>query len=127
MLTVLCLLGADAVLRTTPNGHNVASLSLAYSIGYGANKETQWLNGQLWGDRAVKLAPHLTKGKQLLIHAEDVAVDTYQKGDGTTAASLKAKIMNVEFTDSAKTETAPAQAQPAAPIETDWRDIKPPF
>ncbi|RXJ70759.1 single-stranded DNA-binding protein, partial [Veronia nyctiphanis] len=62
MLSVLCRLGADAVLRTTPGGQRVASLSLAYSIGYGENKQTQWIDGSLWGNRAEKLVPHLTKG-----------------------------------------------------------------
>ncbi|WP_245680673.1 single-stranded DNA-binding protein [Veronia pacifica] len=123
MLSVLCRLGSDAVLRTTPGGQQVANLSLAYSIGYGENKQTQWIDGKLWGERASKLVPHLTKGKQLLIYANDLVTSTYDKRDGAVGAKLKARIVDIEFTGDKRT-AAPVNSSPEVP---DWSDLKPPF
>lgn len=128
MFSVLCRLGADTVVRTTPNGQSVASLSLAYSVGFGEKKQTQWLDGQLWGERALKLAPFLTKGKQLLVHADDVIAEVYERRDKNIGCTLKARIVNIEFTDDrpSGSSTTPAETS-SPPLDTDWRDITPPF
>ncbi|WP_434361027.1 single-stranded DNA-binding protein [Parasalinivibrio latis] len=126
MLIKLCRLGADAVLRVTPNGHNVAGLSLAYSIGFGANRETQWLEGRLWGERVIKLAPYLTKGRQVLVYADDIKIHTFSRSDGSTGATLQARILDITFTDSGKPDGAPPPSDPDLD-KADWRDTSPPF
>jgi len=115
MLIQLCNLGRDAELRYTPGGKAVCNLALAYSIGWGDNKKTQWIDGALWGDRAEKLASHLTKGSKVLIYADDVELEEYQKNGGGTGSKLKCRISNIEFAGNAQQQgqQAPAQQQQA--------------
>ena len=120
MIVELCNLGRDAELRYTPGGKAVANLALAYSIGYGDNKRTQWLDGSLWGDRAEKLTEHLTKGTKVLIYGDDVEVETYQKKDGTQGSKLKCRINNIEFAGSSTGDSergTTAQAEPPQPAQ----------
>lgn len=53
MFIKLCNIGQDAMTRYTPNGKAVTAISCAYSVGYGTNKKTQWIEAELWGS-AVK-------------------------------------------------------------------------
>ncbi|MBV1929804.1 MAG: single-stranded DNA-binding protein [Gammaproteobacteria bacterium] len=119
MLIQLCNLGRDAELRYTPGGKAVCNLALAYSIGWGGNKKTQWIDGALWGDRAEKLVSHLTKGTKVLIYADDVELEEYQKNGGGTGSKLKCRINNIEFAgapqpapEQADEQQAPAQQAP---------------
>jgi single-strand DNA-binding protein len=113
MLIELCNLGRDAELGATPSGKMVANLALAYSVGYGDKQRTQWVDASLWGDRAEKLAPHLTKGKKVMIYADDVIVETYKKNDGSTGSTLKCRIVDIKFAGSPGDEK-PAPQQSAA-------------
>ena len=139
MFIKLCNLGRDAELRYTRDNKPVLGLALAYSVGYGQNKRTQWVDGTLWGERAEKLSPHLTKGTKILIHGDDLELETYPKNDGGQGAKIKCRIVNIEFAGVAQyqggqgtpqqgapaaqpqcAQQAPAQAQPrAAPAQNE--------
>ena len=58
---------ADAEVRFTKSGDQIASFRLASDVGFGDNKTTNWFSCQIWGKRAESLAPHLTKGSQLTV------------------------------------------------------------
>ncbi|MCT7947699.1 single-stranded DNA-binding protein [Shewanella septentrionalis] len=107
MFIKLCNIGQDAVPRYTPNGKAVTAISCAYSVGYGANKKTQWIEAELWGDRGETLAPKLTKGRRILLTADDVTIDTFPKADGTEGFKLKCRVMDIELLSKAE-ETSPA-------------------
>lgn len=100
MFIKLCNLGRDAEVRYAQGGKAVASLALAYSIGFGDQKRTQWIEVSLWGERAEKMAAHLTKGTKLLLTADDLEVEVFDKRDGSTGAKLKARVVNLEFVGS---------------------------
>lgn len=55
-------LGRDAELKSIQSGKKVLSFSIADEVGWGEKKRTQWIKCALFGDRAEKLAPYLTKG-----------------------------------------------------------------
>lgn len=61
-MIVVGRLGGDAELRSTQGGTQVAGFSIADDIGWGDKKTTQWIKCALFGDRAAKIAPYLTKG-----------------------------------------------------------------
>ena len=123
ILSALCHLGRDAEVRATPTGTQVVNLALAYNVGFGDRKKTQWLRATYWGDRAAKLAPHLVKGTKLLIHADDVVIETFTKQDGSEVVSLNCRIVDIEFAGSKQEgaqhqpaqQSAPQQQQQAAP------------
>ena len=99
MFTKLVRIGRDAELRTTANGKSVIGLACVYDIGWGDNKKAQWLECSIWGKQAEGLAAYLLKGKQIVINADDLEVETFTKGDGTTGSKLKCRAVNIDLTD----------------------------
>ncbi|MBU6950927.1 single-stranded DNA-binding protein [Hahella sp. HN01] len=113
MFIKLCALGRDAELRYTPSGQAVATLALAYSIGHGDNRRTQWIDGALWGDRAISLEPHLTKGTKLVVTADDLELEQFTKGDGSPGAKIRCRVIKVDFASPKQTPQPPNQYKPA--------------
>lgn len=60
-------LGSDIDIRYTQNNKCIGSFSLPVESGWGDNKKTAWVTCKLFGDRAEKLAPYLTKGSQISV------------------------------------------------------------
>jgi len=111
MLSKLVRIGKDAELRSTPQGKSVIGLYCVYDVGYGDNKKAQWIEVTIWGKQADALAPFLLKGKQVVVHADDVAIEEYQKNDGTTSTKLKCRAINIELAGS-KQDGQQGQQQP---------------
>lgn len=108
MLTKLVRIGRDAELRVLPNGTQVLNFPAVYDVGYGDNKKGQWIECAMFGKRAESLVQHFTKGKQIVIYADDVQVETYSKNDGTQGVKLKCKL--IEFDFAGGQQQAPQQA-----------------
>jgi single-strand DNA-binding protein len=124
MFIKLVNLGRDAELKYTAAGKAVCNLAMAYSVGWGDNKKTQWIDGSLWGKKAEALVEYLKKGTKILITADDIELETYPKNDGTTGSKLKCRVVDIEFAsprqdgqqDAAQApQPAPAQQQSATP------------
>lgn len=94
-------LGADGELRTTQSGEKVLGFRVANDVGFGERKTTQWVDCSIWGRRAESLAPHLTKGKQVVVSGE-VTLREYEKRDGTRGAGLSVRVAELDFTGSAR-------------------------
>lgn len=99
MLIKLVRLGRDAEVRWT-SGNNptaVATLAMAYDIGRGDQKRTQWIEAALWGERAQKLEQYLTKGTQLVAYLDDIELEQYTTRDNRPGAKIKARVTNLQF------------------------------
>jgi len=90
-------LGADGELRTTQSGEKVLGFRVANDVGFGERKTTQWVDCSIWGRRAEALAPHLTKGKQVVVSGE-VTIREFEKRDGTRGAGLSVRVNEIDFT-----------------------------
>jgi len=112
----LVRLGKDAELAITPNGKNVCKITAAYDIGYGDNKKTVWIEASWWGDRAAKVAQYMTKGAQIVIHANDIEPDAYQGKNGLSV-KLKMNVISVELIAKQKQEGNTDYQQPAPPAQ----------
>jgi single-strand DNA-binding protein len=100
LLIGLARLGADADVRYLQDGTAVANLNLAYNYGKKdaeGKRPTQWIQASMWGERAEKSAPYLTKGTLLNVVLDDVHIETYERRDGGTGTNLKARVNNFEF------------------------------
>jgi len=106
MLIKLVRIGKDAEVKNV-NGKPLLNVSAAYDYGYGDNKKTQWLNLTMFGQQAEKLAPHLTKGKQIVIRADDVHIEEYNE-----KSCLKATLQSIEFVSDGNRQQ---QQQPEQP------------
>ena len=99
MFIKLVRIGKDAELKQSNSGKSFLSLSVVYDIGFGENKQSQWMSLVMFGQQAEKLAQHLTKGKQIVIRADELRTEVYQE-----KAYLKGTLLSVEFVSSGKQE-----------------------
>ena len=98
MLSQLVRIGRDAETRYTQNGTAVTSFSAAYDVGFGDSKRTQWIKCAIFGKRGETSAQYLTKGSQIVIHAVDIAVNEYDKKDGSGKGfALECKVVEFDF------------------------------
>ena len=62
--------GRDAVVRYTQGGKAITGWALAVDTGFGDNKQTVWIDCNLWGDRGPKLADYIRKGDRIGVTGE---------------------------------------------------------
>ncbi|WP_368871615.1 single-stranded DNA-binding protein [Proteus mirabilis] len=85
-ITVSGNLGKDCEQRWTPNGKAVASFSLPVKQGYGEHEKVSWVICKMFGPKAEKLPPHLTKGIKVTVTGEFVMEEwTSQNGEKKSA------------------------------------------
>lgn len=111
----LARIGKDAEVRITPGGTAVANVSLAFTYGKKGDdgkRPTQWVDASLWGQRAEAMAPYLLKGKQIVAYLEDVTMQSYTKGDGTTNTKMVARLADLEFVASGEQANSQPKPQP---------------
>lgn len=110
------------------NNQSVASFSLATSEKYttkdGEKKElTEWHNCSLWGPRADKLAPYLTKGKQVAVTGS-IHYRKVEK-EGMTGHYADIRVDDLEFLSSG--EAKPQQPQQVAVGHVNYPVSEQPF
>ena len=98
----LARLVRDAELRSTQDGTPVASLSLAMDYRAGREKETQWVDGALWGKMAETLTQYLVKGKLICVTLDDVHIEEFQRRDGTAGTKLVGRVSKLELAGGAR-------------------------
>ncbi|HCT8176687.1 TPA: single-stranded DNA-binding protein, partial [Proteus mirabilis] len=85
-ITVSGNLGKDCEQRWTPNGKAVAPFSLPVKQGYGEHEKVSWVICKMFGSKAEKLPPHLTKGIKVMVTGEFVMEEwTSQNGEKKSA------------------------------------------
>lgn len=108
-------LGRDAEIRSTTDGQQVASLSLAFTVFVKREKVTQWVDAALWGARAESLAPYLLKGARVVVALENLHEEKFTKADGTPMSKLVARVSDIDLAGDAAPAQAPApEPRPAA-------------
>lgn len=79
-------LGKDCEQRWTPNDKAVASFSLPVKQGYGEHEKVSWVICKMFGPKAEKLPPNLTKGTKVTVTGEFVMEEwTSQNGEKKSA------------------------------------------
>ncbi|MBP5594550.1 MAG: single-stranded DNA-binding protein [Pseudobutyrivibrio sp.] len=97
-------LGADAVVKTTPNGKSIMEMSVAINTGYGDYKKTLWVKVKQFGDRVKNIAPIFTKGA-LIAGCGELDVDEWTK-DNEKHYAIVIKCMDVQILSSKKNDGA---------------------
>jgi len=96
-------LGKDCVTNTV-NGKSVINFNVAHTEKY---RDAQG-NQKDWTDKTA-IAPYLRKGTQVYVDGIP-EVRTYQKNDGTTAASLNLRVLSVQLLGNRGDNAAPSQS-----------------
>jgi single-strand DNA-binding protein len=110
-------IGRDAELRYTPNGDPVINLAIACEYGrkgQDGKRPTQWLDASLWGKQAEALAPYLLKGQQVAVTLDDVHVEEFQRGDGSTGSKLVGRVSQLKLVGSPPQASGSGQQHPQA-------------
>ncbi|WP_427864945.1 single-stranded DNA-binding protein [Providencia stuartii] len=117
-------LGKDCEQRWTTNGKAVASFSLPVKQGYGEHEKVSWVICKMFGPKAEKLPPHLTKGTKVMVTGEFVMEEwTSQNGEKKSAPVI---IVNqLDFGGNSNSQQPARQPQQQAPQNEppmDWDD-----
>ena len=114
-------LGADSELIEGKNG-KFLSFRMANDdrLKNGDNK-TDWFRVTMNGDRAVKLAEYLKKGKYVFVTGY-LSVSTYQAKDGSTQVSMDISATSIDFANAGsgqtKSDTEAITKTTEAPVST---------
>lgn len=96
-LIVTGRIGSDAEKRSLQSGKAVVSFSVADQQGWGDNKHTLWIKCAMFGERAEKLLPYLTKGSLVEVVGTPSVEAWIKKGDNTAQAALKLTVSEVKL------------------------------
>jgi len=96
-------LGQDAELRYTKNNKPVLNFSIANTTGFGDNEKTAWYNAAIFGDRAIKLEQHMTKGTKVFLIGE-LTFNEWEK-DGIKKSAPEIFVKSFEFMSQKEAQT----------------------
>ncbi|MEY0116640.1 single-stranded DNA-binding protein [Providencia rettgeri] len=117
-------LGKDCEQRWTPNGKAAASFSLPVKQGYGEHEKVFWVICKMFGSKAEKLPPHLTKGTKVTVTGEFVMEEwTSQSGEKKSAPVI---IVNqLDFGGNSNNQQPARQPQQMQQQSADWSKQSP--
>lgn len=106
-------LGANPVMKFTPDGKAVTNFSVATSRKYKDTEETTWFRVSTWDKQAEACNQYLRKGSKVFVTGRLVpdkaagSPRTFQRDDGTWGASFEIMASEVKFLDSKPEATRP--------------------
>lgn len=109
-------LGNDATTQSLSSGTQIVKFSIAVKVG---RDNTEWVNCVMWGERGMKLLPHLKKGTQVWV-AGEMGVNRYQSKSGEDKASLDLNVQSFEFVGSKPSDD---RQQASSPVDDGLGDI----
>lgn len=101
-LIIVGNLGSDPELRYTPAGKSYCRISLAVNRTWANDKgekqvDTTWFRVTVWGKQAEACNQYLSKGRMVLVEAEQIKASAYMSRDNQPAATLEIVARNVRF------------------------------
>lgn len=97
-LVVSGRVGQDAEVKNVGD-NTVCSFSVAHTEKvYGAtpSEKTIWVTCSIWGERGVKLSPHIVKGTFVVVEGSG-SVNSYMQKNGEPAAVIRCMVNSLEF------------------------------
>jgi single-strand DNA-binding protein len=90
--------GQDAEVKNVGD-NTVCSFSVAHTekvYGPTPSEKTIWVTCSIWGERGVKLAPHIVKGTFVVVEGSG-SVNSYTQKNGEPAAVIRCMVNSLEF------------------------------
>lgn len=123
-------LTADPELRTTPNGQNVASFSLAVNRTWNnaqgeKQEETSFINCTAWGRTGETIAKYIGKGRQLLVSGRLQQRTWQDKDTGKNRSAIDVVVEEFSFVNDGRggdSSAAPRAAKTQEPVIDDISD-----
>jgi len=96
--TLIGYVGTDAEVKETKAGP-VAAFRLAVTELAGTDREvTTWFNAEVWGDRAKKLAEHITAGRLVCV-VGPIRIDQWEDEEGARHQRTRVLANQFQFLD----------------------------
>lgn len=108
----------DPELRTTNNGTNVSTFTIAVDTGYGEEKKTDFINCVAWKKTAEFISKYFSKGQMIIVLGR-ISTRTYEDKNGDKKYITEVIANEVQFGESKKTESAPADNDDFTPLDDD--------
>lgn len=105
--------GSDMEVRFTPNNKAIGSFSFPVKSGWGENEKVAWVTCKVFGERAQKLANHITKGTKLTITGS-FTMDEWEK-DGVKHSRPVILVNDFEFSGAQQGNQQQSQGQRQQP------------
>lgn len=99
--TIIGNLTADPVLRSTPDGKQVATFTVAVNEKRGDQDTATFYNCSAWERKAEPIVKYLTKGSKVYVEGK-VKARAYRTKEGEQRASLDLVVNECEFLDRGK-------------------------
>ncbi len=101
-LIIVGNLGSDPEMRYTPAGKPYTRLSVAVNRKWADDKgeqhvDTTWFRVTVWGKQAEACSQYLSKGRMVLVEAEQIKASAYMSRDNQAAATLEVVARSVRF------------------------------
>ena len=90
--------GNDAELKSVGDT-TVCTFSVAHTekiYGTTPSEKTIWISCNIWGERGIKLQPHITKGSFVVVEGSGM-VNSYMQKNGEPAAILNCRVATLEL------------------------------
>ena len=111
---------SDFELQFSTNNTPYVRFSLAETIGFGANRKTQYLQVWTWSVDAKRLVKNKVKKGSLLWVSGSLELEEYQRNDRTNDKRLKVLLDNWGFVQNSKSDhNAFGQAESDPPLAYD--------
>jgi single-strand DNA-binding protein len=97
-LVVSGRVGQDAEVKNVGD-NTVCSFSVAHTekvYGATSSEKTIWVTCSIWGERGIKLAPHIVKGTFVVVEGSG-SVNSYLQKNGEPAAVIRCMVNSLEF------------------------------
>lgn len=95
-ITVTGRLGADAVVKTTPNGKYIMEVPVAVNTGYGDYRKTIWFKVKQFGERVNNVVGLYTKGSLVAVSG-DFDTDEWTDRDNVEHKDLVIKTSSLKL------------------------------
>ena len=91
--------GQDAEVKNVGD-NTVCSFSVAHTekvFGATPSEKTTWVTASIWGERGIKLAPHILKGTYVVIEGSGSVNGYLNKNTGAAEAVIRCMVNSLEF------------------------------
>lgn len=99
-------IGKDAEIRYTQSGDAVSNFNVAVDSRVNGEKVTTWVRCTMWGERAEKLSPYLTKGTAVAISGEARANAYMPRDSDKPVGQLEVRVNQVTLLGGGKDDQA---------------------
>ena len=119
-LTIIGNVTRDPETRTTSNGKNVCSFTVA--VNSRKSEKADFFRVSAWDKKAELCQQYLAKGRKVAVMGP-VSVSVYQSNSGETRADMNVNADEVEFL-SPRSEAQPAQPEPQVDKQTGFQQVE---